>query len=65
MNREQLMGKWNQVKGSIRKRWGKLTDDDMEKIAGHRDSLIGKIQEKYGKTKEEAEKEVDDFTTKH
>jgi uncharacterized protein YjbJ (UPF0337 family) len=65
MNREQLMGKWNQVKGSVRKRWGKLTDDDVDKIAGQRDTLIGKIQEKYGKSKEEAEKEVDDFTTKH
>ena len=65
MNREQLKGKWNQMKGTIKKRWGKLSDDDMDRIAGERDILVGKIQEKYGHSKEEAEKEVDDFTTKH
>ncbi len=65
MNREQLKGKWNQMKGSIKKQWGKLTDDDIDRIEGERDRLVGKIQEKYGKSKEEAEKEVDSFTTKH
>ncbi len=65
MNREQLKGKWNQMKGSVKKKWGKLTDDDIDRIEGERDRLVGKIQEKYGKSKEDAEKEVDQFTTKH
>ncbi len=65
MNREQLKGKWNQLKGNIKKRWGRLTDDDIDRIEGERDRLVGKVQEKYGKSKEEAEREVDDFTTKH
>lgn len=65
MNREQMKGKWNQLKGNVKKRWGKLTDDDMDRIEGERDRLVGKIQERYGHSKETAEKEVDDFTTKH
>jgi uncharacterized protein YjbJ (UPF0337 family) len=65
MNREQMKGKWNQLKGNVKKRWGKLTDDDMDRIEGERDVLVGKIQERYGHSKEAAEKEVDDFTTKH
>jgi uncharacterized protein YjbJ (UPF0337 family) len=59
MNREQVSGKWNQMKGSIRKQWGKLTDDDLDVIAGERDRLIGKIQERYGIEKEEAERQLD------
>lgn len=62
MNREELKGKWNQMKGSVKKRWGKLTDDDITRIEGERDRLVGKIQEKYGHSKEQAEKEVDEFT---
>jgi uncharacterized protein YjbJ (UPF0337 family) len=45
----QLQGNWNQVKGRVREKWGLLTNDDLEHIAGHKDRLIGKIQEKYGK----------------
>ena len=63
MNKDVLKGQWNQMKGSIKKRWGKLTDDDMDRIEGERDRLVGKIQEKYGRSREEAEKEVDEFTT--
>jgi uncharacterized protein YjbJ (UPF0337 family) len=62
MNREEMKGKWNQLKGSIKKKWGKLSDDDITRIEGDRDQLVGKIQERYGRSKEEAEKEVDDFT---
>jgi uncharacterized protein YjbJ (UPF0337 family) len=49
------------MKGKIRETWGDLTDDDVDRIAGKRDQLIGKIQEKYGKTREAVEREVDDF----
>lgn len=62
MNKEEMKGKWNQLKGNIKKRWGKLSDDDITRIEGDRDQLVGKIQERYGHSKEEAEKEVDDFT---
>lgn len=59
MNWEQIEGKWKQMQGSIKQQWGKLTDDDLEVIAGHRDKLIGKLQERYGLAKEAAEREVD------
>lgn len=58
MNWDQVEGKWNQVKGSVKERWGKLTDDDLTVIAGNRDKLLGKIQERYGVTKEKAEEEI-------
>ncbi|PYX35561.1 MAG: CsbD family protein [Acidobacteria bacterium] len=58
MNWEQAKGKWTQVKGSVRKKWGKLTDDDLDVINGERERLVGKIQERYGIAKEEAENQV-------
>jgi len=58
MNWEQAKGRWNQTKGAVKKQWGKLTDDDLTVIAGQRDQLVGKIQERYGIAKEEAEKQV-------
>jgi uncharacterized protein YjbJ (UPF0337 family) len=61
MNSEQLQGKWKQLKGSVKERWGKLTDDDLDVVAGKRDQLIGKIQERYGIAKEVAQKQVDDW----
>jgi uncharacterized protein YjbJ (UPF0337 family) len=61
MNSDQLQGKWKQIKGSVKERWGKLTDDDLEVVAGKRDQLIGKIQERYGIAKEDAQKQVDDW----
>ena len=61
MNTEQMKGQWMQVKGEIKKQWGKLTDDELDRIAGERDKLVGKLQEKYGITKEEAERQVKDF----
>ena len=48
---DQLQGNWKQIKGKVREKWGLLTDDDLEHIAGHKDRLIGKIQEKYGEAK--------------
>ena len=61
MNWDQVQGKWKQVKGTVRERWGRLTDDDLEQIAGNREELIGRIQERYGLLKEAAEREVDQF----
>ena len=57
MNWDQVAGNWKQLKGTVREKWGKLTDDDLDVVAGKRDQLLGKIQERYGITKEEAEKE--------
>ena len=58
MNWDQVKGQWTQMKGSVRKQWGKLTDDDLDVIAGERERLVGKIQERYGIAKEEAEKQI-------
>ena len=61
MNTDQLQGKWKQMKGSIKERWGKLTDDDIDVINGRNEQLVGKIQEKYGIAKEEAQRQVDEW----
>jgi uncharacterized protein YjbJ (UPF0337 family) len=61
MNKEILRGKWNQVKGEVRNRWGKLTDDDVAQIQGDVEKMIGKIQERYGYSRQQAEKELDQF----
>jgi uncharacterized protein YjbJ (UPF0337 family) len=61
MNSDQLQGKWKQTKGSIKERWGKLTDDDIDIINGQNDQLVGRIQERYGIAKEEAQRQVDDW----
>ncbi len=61
MNWDQIEGKWTQVKGQAKERWGKLTDDDLDRIAGKRDQLVGKLQEAYGKSKAEAEKDAKEF----
>jgi uncharacterized protein YjbJ (UPF0337 family) len=64
MNADILRGKWNQIKGKAKRKWGKLTDDDLDKVEGSRDELVGAVQERYGKSKEEAEKEVDEWSEK-
>jgi uncharacterized protein YjbJ (UPF0337 family) len=56
-----IKGKWNQLKGDARVQWGKLTDDDWDQIAGHKDKLVGRLQERYGWEKNEAERNVDDW----
>ncbi len=61
MNRDQFEGNWNQLKGRARQQWGKLTDDQIERVKGRRDELVGQVQEAYGKTKEAARREVDDW----
>jgi uncharacterized protein YjbJ (UPF0337 family) len=62
MNWDQVSGKWMQFKGQVKQKWGKLTDDDLEVIAGKRDQMAGKLQERYGYGKEQAEKELDEFS---
>jgi uncharacterized protein YjbJ (UPF0337 family) len=61
MNWDQIEGKWKQAIGSIKQRWGKLTDDDLTMISGKKDQLVGKIQERYGLAHEEANRQVDEF----
>jgi uncharacterized protein YjbJ (UPF0337 family) len=58
MNADQIKGNWKQLKGKIKEQWGKLTDDDLTVINGQQDELIGKLQERYGYTKEQAEREI-------
>jgi uncharacterized protein YjbJ (UPF0337 family) len=62
MNWDQASGSWNQIKGAVKEKWGKLTDDDLQVIAGKRDRLVGKIQERYGIAKEAAEEQVARWT---
>ncbi|HSX88451.1 MAG TPA: CsbD family protein [Pseudomonas sp.] len=64
MNSDVFKGKWKQLTGSIKQRWGKLTDDDLDVAEGHTDYLVGKLQERYGWSKEKAEEEVNDFSGK-
>lgn len=61
MNRNILEGNWKQIRGSIREKWGELTDDELDQIAGKRDKLAGILQERYGYTQMEAERQIDDF----
>ena len=63
MNEDQVKGNWKQFKGKMKEQWGKLTDDDFDVAEGKRDQLAGKIQERYGIGKEEAEKQLDDWQT--
>lgn len=59
MNRDILEGKWMQLKGNIKQQWGRLTDDELDQINGRYEELVGKIQERYGYSREEAANEVD------
>lgn len=63
MNWDQVEGKWKQYSGKVREKWGKLTDSDVEMIKGQRQQLVGKIQERYGIAKDDAEQQVNEFTT--
>jgi uncharacterized protein YjbJ (UPF0337 family) len=59
MNSDIMQGQWNQLKGKIKQQWGRLTDDDLAEINGDRDLLIGKLQELYGRSREDAEKDLE------
>jgi uncharacterized protein YjbJ (UPF0337 family) len=65
MNKDQIEGNWKQFSGKVKEKFGKLTDDDLTYINGKRDQLIGRIQERYGIKKEEAEKQIDEFYKTH
>ncbi len=62
MNWDQVEGKWKQYTGEVKSKWGKLTDDDLTVVRGKRDQLAGKIQERYGIAKDQAESQIDEFT---
>jgi uncharacterized protein YjbJ (UPF0337 family) len=61
MNQDRIEGRWKQIKGKIKEQWGKLTDDDLDVIAGRRDQLLGRIQQRHGLARDEAEKQVQDL----
>ena len=65
MNWDQVKGKWNEMKGKAQQQWGDLTNDEVDRIEGNRTELVGLQQQKYGKSKEVAEREVDDWMAKH
>jgi uncharacterized protein YjbJ (UPF0337 family) len=58
MNQDIIQGKWTQLKSSLKTQWGKLTDDDLKRADGNREYLVGKLQERYGWHKDQAEKEI-------
>ena len=61
MNSDQIKGNWKQFVGKAKEKWGKLTDNDWQVVEGKRDQLVGRIQERYGIAREEAERQVTDF----
>ena len=61
MNWDLLEGKWQEMKGHVRSKWGKLTDDDLEAVAGKKDQLVGRLQQRYGMRRDAAENEVDSW----
>lgn len=61
MNKTEMEGHWKQIKGKIQKKWGELTDDDVDQIKGRREVLVGKLQERYGHAQDRAQKEADEF----
>ena len=65
MNWDTIEGNWKQMTGSAKAKWGELTDDDIQQAEGNRDKLIGRIQERYGIEKDEAERQVDEFAAQH
>jgi uncharacterized protein YjbJ (UPF0337 family) len=65
MNSDRSAGQWKQIKGSIKEQWGKLTDDEITQLEGNSEQLAGKLQERYGLAREEAERQAREFRTSH
>jgi uncharacterized protein YjbJ (UPF0337 family) len=65
MNADVLKGQWHQLKGEVKSRWGKLTDDDLDRASGDTEKLIGRLQERYGYARDQAKREIDDFFAQH
>lgn len=61
MNKDRIQGKWKQLAGTLKEKWGKLTDDDLSVVEGNSEYLAGKLQERYGIAREEAERQVQEF----
>lgn len=61
MNWDRIEGNWKQIKGKARQKWGKLTDDELDSMKGRREELVGRIQERYGIARDEAERQVEDW----
>ncbi|MDO3720748.1 CsbD family protein [Marinobacter sp. chi1] len=61
MNKDTIEGNWKELKGKVKEQWGKLTDDRLDEIAGRREQLAGEIQQAYGVTRDEADKQIKDF----
>jgi uncharacterized protein YjbJ (UPF0337 family) len=64
MNWDRVQGNWKQMKGEARRQWGKLTDDELDQVEGDRQKLAGKIQERYGIAKDEAERQIDEWASR-
>lgn len=65
MNNDTIEGNWKQLKGKIKEQWGKLTDDDLDIVAGKRDQMLGKLQEREGLARDEAERQLKDWETRN
>ena len=65
MNQDRIQGRWKQLKGKVKEQWGKLTDDDLDVIAGKRDQLLGRIQQRHGLARDEADRQVSVFESRH
>jgi uncharacterized protein YjbJ (UPF0337 family) len=65
MNRDVIQGKWREMKGKVKEQWGKLTDDDLDKIEGKAEQLLGLLQQRYGYARDKAEEEYKRFTEKY
>ncbi|RYF17929.1 MAG: CsbD family protein [Comamonadaceae bacterium] len=61
MNQDRIEGRWKQLKGKVKEQWGKLTEDDLDVIAGRRDQLLGRIQQRHGLARDEADRQVGDW----
>jgi uncharacterized protein YjbJ (UPF0337 family) len=65
MNSDKTAGQWKQIKGRIKEQWGRLTDDEITQLEGHGEQLVGKLQERYGLQREEAERQAKEFRTRN
>jgi len=65
MNWDRIEGQWKQIRGKVKEQWGKLTDEELDVVAGKRDQLVGRIQKNYGVAKEEAERQLKDWESRN
>jgi uncharacterized protein YjbJ (UPF0337 family) len=65
VNKDHIAGDWHQLKGKVKEKWGKLTDDDLTELDGHAEQLAGKIQQRYGVAREDAERQAKEFRSRH